>query len=905
MKKPLLFLVLLFLSVPVLVYSASIFGQLYYPFTRLYTVNTKYFDIIYSKRSEETAAYLSTFADETYDRLNSLMKAKVNGRIAVVLSSDAQLENGFSMPFPYTHIVLADYQAHSFVNHKEYIKDLFLHELTHAVSLNVKSDFFNVLCVMFGNYLNPNYSMPEFMIEGVTVSFESLDGYGRVNDPLAAHMVRQDILEGRFKSPSQATGAYDLYPFGEIYYHYGGFFSAYLQKKYGMEKYDRLWQENGGAFPYLLPPVFGNVYPTNFFDEWGMFRESMRYTLPVETNLQYLEPGCVMKRMSGIEYPVVSGDRIIYSDSMDLDVKSYDTKTKRLETLFDGNCELGMSPDGKTLLAVSASLADGVLERVTRFFDLERKTFLDRKLVGLGSAAFFGEDVIGIRSRGHKTDVVLVAKDNSETVLLKGTETVSYYHPLQLDSNRVVLLMTDNGTRRVAMLDIRDSSLSVLEVSGGWKAAFPVSLGVHGKKVLFSYNDDFSFYKAAVLDGDTLYLQTNNVSGGVFDPVLVDENVYYVGRFSDGRLLLKYPATLAQWNGVRVKTSWKRVPGIKQDDPSDYPALKPSEYNALPYLLPHFFIPFATFGQDNVPDSVGIYSLMYDPLYDNNITLITTYNYFKNLLNLNVDWKNTSFPINLHAAAMDTVTYIAGLPGYLRQTGGLIDLSYTFHYIPTYHYLTVGGKISDFLGSFDNGRSTAYAWDYTLSLPVWELYFNFSTAAAKYRFYDYKGFSIAGYYDYNLNNRIYKTELGASFYPSFLPLVIRLNAAYSFWKVFSPGSYSVSFGSHHYPAFKEYASLTNASDYYVNAEVKFPLFDLEIQQGLWLLPLYFNRFYMTAGYRSALFEAGYFQSLFTRVVLVTSPLYGGYVPTVSLYFELYYRINRNDLGYELNYNIDF
>lgn len=213
--------------------------------------------------------------------------------------------------------------------------------------------------------------------------------------------------------------------------------------------------------------------------------------------------------------------------------------------------------------------------------------------------------------------------------------------------------------------------------------------------------------------------------------------------------------------------------------------------------------------------------------------------------------------------------------------------------------------MSDYLGSYDNGKASAYQWDYTLSQPVWSLYINYSTAAAKYYFYDYKGFSIGAYYDYNLNNSLYKSEAGAYWYPSVLPLVVRLNAAYSFRKIFTLGAYNTSFGYHHYPSFKEYAGITNASDYYLSGEIKFPLFDLEIQQGLWLLPLYFNRFYLTAGYRGACLEAGYYQSVFARAVLITSPLYGGLVPNVNLYFEVNYRINKNEWGIDYNYVIDF
>jgi len=59
------------------------------------------------------------------------------------------------------------------------------HELTHALSLTIKHPFWGFWNAVFGNSVMPTTWMsPLYMTEGVTVSFESLDGDGRVNDPL-------------------------------------------------------------------------------------------------------------------------------------------------------------------------------------------------------------------------------------------------------------------------------------------------------------------------------------------------------------------------------------------------------------------------------------------------------------------------------------------------------------------------------------------------------------------------------------------------------------------------------------------------------------------------------------------------------------------------------------------------
>src|SRR5208283_3297439 len=160
-----------------------------------------------------------------------------------------------------------------------------LHELTHAVSLQIKAPWASFLSGIFGSWVLPGLlNEPEFMVEGVAVSFESDEApSGRANDPLVKEDVRQDILENRFKSPIEASGLYDEYPFGDIYYDYGGLFSAYMQKTYGMAKYAALWKAAGTlVFSVSLDPheigfyaAFRRTYGIPFLKAWADFRDSL------------------------------------------------------------------------------------------------------------------------------------------------------------------------------------------------------------------------------------------------------------------------------------------------------------------------------------------------------------------------------------------------------------------------------------------------------------------------------------------------------------------------------------------------------------------------------------------------------------------------------------------------------
>ena len=69
-------------------------------------------------------------------------------------------------------------------------------------SLQIKAPWADFFSGIFGSWVAPGLlNTPEFMTEGVAVSFESADGVGgRANDPLVKERLRQDILENSFNA---------------------------------------------------------------------------------------------------------------------------------------------------------------------------------------------------------------------------------------------------------------------------------------------------------------------------------------------------------------------------------------------------------------------------------------------------------------------------------------------------------------------------------------------------------------------------------------------------------------------------------------------------------------------------------------------------------------------------------
>ena len=235
-----LIILLVFASVPAE-------AQLFKPFTSFRVIKTEHFDIIFPKESEASARILASYADSVYEEISSLLGIKLPCRIPVTFAPHTDRFNGYFRPIPGPGIVLFDTPMDlEWTTFDNSLKGLFIHELVHAVSLNSREGFYRPLYHVFGSWASPAFfNAPPFMVEGVTISFESLSGFGRANDLLIKQKLRQAIHEGKFLTPFQTAGVYDLPGQPGAWYDYGGLFSAWLQHQYGMEKYAELWQRMG------------------------------------------------------------------------------------------------------------------------------------------------------------------------------------------------------------------------------------------------------------------------------------------------------------------------------------------------------------------------------------------------------------------------------------------------------------------------------------------------------------------------------------------------------------------------------------------------------------------------------------------------------------------------------------
>ncbi|MDR2096297.1 MAG: hypothetical protein LBP76_12400 [Treponema sp.] len=877
-------------------------------------IETEHFEIIYPKESEATAQSLALFADRAYEEVSSLLGISLKRKTPVCITPHTDQFNGYMNPLPYPHIVLHDTP----INIEDFglrnpLEGIFIHEMTHAVSLSSRGPFFSGLHRIFGGWASPTgLTAPLFMVEGVTVSFESLNGAGRAHDPLITSRLRQALLDGKFLSPFQAAGVYDLPPSGKAYYEYGGLFNTYLIRRYGMEKYARLWQDMGRRIHFSIFfynhgffNSFKRVYGFQFMDAWEDFKESLRIHGVADN-----ESGTIVGGKTLIGALGAGNGKVYFLDTLSHKLKSYNPADGKMRNVLSAGAsayDFDMGADDRILLSSYRSIAKLATAVVTEY----RGGFkTGRVWKGLYRGHYFRDGVTGLSSVGHFNNLVFRsgAEPRREEVLLRGNAELIYGSLQALDDSRILFTLMREGVRKLCLYNYDTGAVYTLvsdleDDRERW--AYIRSLQLSGNKVFFSYNHNDRLYKPAFIDlagiaeaekgiegaGLEAVFSEKDFSGGVFSPVTVDggTDIYYQGAFSTWDKLMRYPETLGEFSGLRVKIRlepWNesllaaaapdravpagggaaaepslpvfagRRPALPGDPPDG--GIPAKKYFPLKYFNPfQLWIPFpmiGTQGNDISLNGGGIFSFLTDPA-DSNLIFVTAGMDKALFAAVSVDWTNYSliFPINFTFS--DQIDRSQSFM-YRRTQAGL---SATFEF-------PLGGERSklSLMGGFGvalfavdpDGEGGAYTWPFkdepsysvsaglgfsTLRHYTWELYG--------------RGLLIKLRLRHLLNRESPRLDgiIQAAFDPYF-PFRLSLYAAWdNYYMDLHGNSYQLPQVLFNETTSVEYSTekITRLS-WIAGGQAELKLFSFEIQNNV--SHLYFNRLFAGIAYRSVLYD---------------------------------------------------
>jgi len=872
----------------------------------LQSIKTNYFEIIYAEPSAPSAALLAEYADGYAEEISAALQQKIKRRIPVYLVSDTEELNGYFTQQPYARIVIYDtgITDGQLGNLTDTLLQVFYHELTHALTL--RTSLMNILPMSF--------------TEGAAVSFESLSGQGRLHDPLIKQYLIQNKIDGTTPTWQEAAGARDMYPGGLWPYIYGGYFSDYLQKKYGMEAYSKLWKLGWRLF---APLKFYSIYKQDIRTEWNKFIS----TIPLPEKLNEPIPFAAQREQSVYTALAANKDGFAYYDfdrqAVYFTAVSNDGTASAPVKLFTADFSLNhlsFSDDGM-LLAVSDSIGTSAktMQKRTRIFDMKRRQFTGTSFLSSMAACFIDSQTLcAVMLKNQQFSVTVLDRDTQEAKKVlytagPGQTFAALYNPCYIGKGRVALVAANGVKRTLLFIDTETGALSLLpEQEAPYAIRYLQSVKTGDEYVLtFSWAEQDMLYRLGLYYPESGMLKTQqiDVSGGVFFPVIVpklqtvphgssspieagakdDEtethSVIYAGRHSAYNRLYTMPEPHSDARIVQPAALSAQAARVPASKPPNLEFLSPGKYHPAAWLwrakvLPTVSIPGNIWGLGGY--GFGITLAMLDPAekieINSSFMMFPKPFFMQGIVNTAFHFK----PLSLHMNAFDLLeaqTFTHRKTGFEIGISSFIPLSYSWETMR----LSYKGMAS-WIAPLSKERNTYYPLPYRYTVLAHEGQLRYrnirSSRVAKSPFFaqDIRGITVSGSathaYCVEKNAHAAVFQAATTGYFPIVPITLAFSGALGINAQFNPisGAYTQSpvgspvTSTHYFPFFAPYntdAVQQRLTDMQtdglwggVSGVCDITLFSCEVQSGGYIAPLFLNRIAFHTGYAGML--AGYF-----------------------------------------------
>jgi len=615
----------------------------------LRVAKTQWFDIIYPERCQESASILYEKADTVYEEVTAQYGLTPSFRMPVVITPAVEQFNAFWTAVPYNHIAIYDTAcsgSSELAVFSETLLSTFRHELTHAVTYNMKNGFWRGVGKVFGDCVTPGmFAVTTGMAEGATLTSESAAGEGRLNDEYAKHYVKQAKIEDKFPSYHDLSGASDGRPSGAPYF-FNGAFHQWLQNEYGMEAYADFWYRIVNGKNLTVSGAFKKAFGEKLKTVWHDFETHYQVPDipddPVRAGLaqDFFQPESTSYSQlndSGSLYDSLTsaggrlvwmdrlGGRVFAADAGAVTVTDDNNEAPVFHHVFSqrGLSSVRLSNDGRFLAVNYISINSPTEKARIKIYDFSNKSFYLVKEKGLreGLVIQAGDSTYLLAQKyldQHYSLVAFRLEFSLDGSRITGSTKVSE-QILQAETNPYAFTALKDG--RFAWIkkaglnySLCISSVSSVEgilIEETKEFAFPQGMVVRSlsyseqgaaenEGLYFSYAQKSTMPRLGRFDlsESKLYLTNNDFSGGLFEPVYWNDRLVYIGEFLQLNRILSLKETSLQWESAPAsrKKSPEAAATISleanvEPEPQPQSKLESKPYNPFPYLAHGIFIP--------------------------------------------------------------------------------------------------------------------------------------------------------------------------------------------------------------------------------------------------------------------------------------------------------------------------
>ena len=652
----------------------------------LNSIKTKHFEIIYPNDLEKEAFHLYQNAENTYEDLLEYFGAPWNvGRLSVILTKDKSSNlNAYYSPYTNSHIVIyvTSPDEGNLSSFKDTLLSTFNHEVVHAYTLKIHDKAMEGASVFFGDYFCNAMFLPNMIVEGLAVAFESRGNDGRLNNPFVTTMLRQALHEQKFPSWRYLIGQVETDPYPELEYIAGGAFIEFLRKEYGVAKFHEFIKGFGNVFSF--PYLFSRIYGMDLSEAWRTFIAK----IPYPENIIFSEKAVKDNgKFRSLKY---ADGAFYFSDIKAKEIYRYNSIGIKPIASIDGTFDsFGVSYDG--LYYAYASKWDN--KSSVKVYDKnDNKILTIKDLKHIAFSTHKGEAIIvGERNNGVYNDIVAYSLSGEllySYALSYGVEALSF---ASFNEGSFAFVYRDDVGTRLAILNMITNSSVVYSFPGKLVSDIS-SVKINDSSILITLS---YVNKANIFENEhypnVLILNFNNdgkllsasegktgIDGGIWNPVICEDSVYFVSKkfgLDNISYLKTKDAGLKDSNVVRVgvlktrqtDTSVRNYIGTVQDYEVmniPEPRLYSRFVNSIPFVRSGALIPISFDRKnDELKKELGLSYITSDPTESISSVLSFSYNpkpYVRNKspkwfethkLTFELGWEIDVLPIKLYLGA--------------------------------------------------------------------------------------------------------------------------------------------------------------------------------------------------------------------------------------------------------------